>query len=53
MDWGTAYAIEKYGKVPEIIYDEGDVGKEPMIRLLGKNATDVVEMALRIVERIN
>jgi hydroxymethylpyrimidine/phosphomethylpyrimidine kinase len=53
MDWGTAHAIERYGKVPEVIYDEGDVGKEPMIRLLGKSATDVVEMALKIVERIN
>ncbi|WP_070098532.1 bifunctional hydroxymethylpyrimidine kinase/phosphomethylpyrimidine kinase [Thermosulfidibacter takaii] len=43
LDWGTEAAIKKFGdKIPDIIYDEGDVGKEPMIRVLGTNALDVV-----------
>ena len=48
MEWGVADAIKREGKVPDVIYDKGDVGKEPMIRLLGKNAQQVAEMAVRI-----
>jgi len=29
LDWGTSEAIKEYGGVPEVIYDEGGVGKEP------------------------
>ena len=42
MEWGTKQAIKDIGFVPDIIYDEGGVGKEPMIRLLGKNPKDVL-----------
>ncbi len=48
MEWGVACAIKKAGKVPEVIYDTGDIGKEAMIRLLGKNAKEVAEKAIRI-----
>lgn len=40
--WGVEYAIKSAGEVPDIIYDRGDIGKEPMIRILGKNPMDVV-----------
>ncbi len=44
MSHGAEKAIIKNnGVVPDIIYDEGGVGKEPMIRVFGKKATDVVE----------
>ena len=42
MEWGTGVAIEKTGKIPDIIYDTGGIGKEAMIRLLGRNPDDVV-----------
>ncbi len=42
LSWGVRYVIEKYGRVPDVIYDLGDVGKEPMIRILGKNPIDVL-----------
>jgi len=29
--------------IPDIIYDTGAVGKEPMIRLLGRNPKDLIE----------
>ena len=48
LDWGTEVAIKRAGKVPDIIYDEGDVGKEPMIRVLGRSALDVVEKVEKI-----
>ena len=42
MEWGTKDAIVRLNCIPDIIYDTGGVGKEPMIRLLGKNPSDVL-----------
>jgi len=50
MEWGTLEAIKECGRVPDIIYDKGAVGKEAMIRILGKDAKNVVGIALRIGE---
>ncbi|MDH5713731.1 MAG: bifunctional hydroxymethylpyrimidine kinase/phosphomethylpyrimidine kinase, partial [Candidatus Bathyarchaeota archaeon] len=44
--WGVEKAIRAVGKVPDVIFDFGEVGKEPMIRVLGASATSVVEKAL-------
>lgn len=52
MDWGTAEAIKKYGGVPRIIYDKGSSGKEPMIRLLGKNAVELAKIAVELAEKL-
>ncbi len=52
LEWGVAQVCTKLGRVPDIIYDRGDVGKEPMIRILGKNALDVVEKAKRILNMV-
>ena len=30
------------------VYDEGEVGKEPMIRILGRSPSEVVEKVLKI-----
>ncbi len=48
MVWGTEQAIKKAGKVPDVIFDRGTVGKEPMVRLLGPSATRVAKLALKI-----
>ncbi|WP_456474471.1 bifunctional hydroxymethylpyrimidine kinase/phosphomethylpyrimidine kinase [Candidatus Pyrohabitans sp.] len=53
MEWGTRRAIEEYGGVPDAIYDEGAVGKEPMIRLLGRNPQDIVLKVRRILENMH
>ncbi|MEM0493409.1 MAG: bifunctional hydroxymethylpyrimidine kinase/phosphomethylpyrimidine kinase [Candidatus Thermoplasmatota archaeon] len=42
MEWGTKQAICKAGFIPDIIYDEGGIGKEPMIRILGRTPSDIV-----------
>ncbi len=52
MDWGTAEAIKKYGSVPKVIYDKGSAGKEPMIRLLGKDAVEVAKLAVKLAEKL-
>jgi hydroxymethylpyrimidine/phosphomethylpyrimidine kinase len=48
--WGAEQAIKKIGKVPDMIYHEGDWGKEPMITLLGKNAVEVAKMTVKIAK---
>ena len=48
MEWGVNDAITKSGRVPDVVFDTGGVGKEAMIRLLGKDAVEVVRTAFRI-----
>lgn len=52
MDWGTSEAIKACGRVPEIIYDRGGVGKEPMVRVLGSSAMVVAKTALKLAEKL-
>ena len=49
MEWGTKYVITTLGRVPDIIYDTDSVGKEPMIRVLGKNPEDVLFKIQKLV----
>ena len=49
MEWGTAYVIQKHGRIPDVIWDEGAVGKEPMIRILAKNPKVVVDKLRQIL----
>lgn len=50
MEWGTKQAITSLGIVPDIIYDMGDIGKEPMIRVLGKNPSEVLSKLKKIIK---
>jgi len=34
--------------VPDIIHDAGDIGKEPIVRVLGHDPLEVVDKALRL-----
>ena len=49
MTWGVLDAIDRRGSVPDIIFDRGGVGKEPMIRLLGGSPQEVLFKLERIV----
>ncbi len=51
LEWGVGEVLKKMKRVPDFIYDEGDVGKEPMIRVLGKNPMEVVNKILKAVGR--
>ena len=46
LEWGVLEVLRKLKKVPDFISDEGGVGKEPMIRVLGKNPMEVIQKAL-------
>ncbi len=42
MEWGTLQAFETLKQTPDVIYDKGGVGKEPMIRFLGENPKEII-----------
>ncbi len=47
LEWGTREVLTRYKIIPDIIFDKGGVGKEPMIRVLGKTPMEVVVKALK------
>jgi hydroxymethylpyrimidine/phosphomethylpyrimidine kinase len=49
LEWGVGEVLKRMKRVPDFIYDEGDVGKEPMIRVLGRNPLEVVQKILKTV----
>ncbi|MCK5112114.1 MAG: bifunctional hydroxymethylpyrimidine kinase/phosphomethylpyrimidine kinase [Thermoplasmatales archaeon] len=51
IEWGTKHAIPKLGFVPDVIYDTGDIGKEPMIRVLGNNPEDVLSKLKKLLKK--
>jgi hydroxymethylpyrimidine kinase / phosphomethylpyrimidine kinase / thiamine-phosphate diphosphorylase len=50
LSWGVEQVLKKSKKIPDLIFDRGDVGKEPMIRVLGRDPADVVKKVLAIAE---
>ncbi|MFX1346290.1 MAG: thiamine-phosphate synthase family protein [Promethearchaeota archaeon] len=50
MQWLIKESINKEGKIPDIIWDKGSIGKEPMIRLFGKDSIDMIEKLKKIIE---
>jgi hydroxymethylpyrimidine/phosphomethylpyrimidine kinase len=52
LEWGTDQILEGRKEIPDVIYDQGDVGKEPMVRILGRDPGDVVEKALKIAKSL-
>jgi hydroxymethylpyrimidine/phosphomethylpyrimidine kinase len=53
MSWGTSKAIIEAAMFPDVIWDEGGMGKEPMIRLLGFSATQIASRAIMIAETLD
>jgi len=49
LEWGVGEVLRKMKRVPDFIYDEGDVGKEPMIRVLGRTPMEVIQKILKAV----
>jgi hydroxymethylpyrimidine/phosphomethylpyrimidine kinase len=50
LEWGIGEAIRQAGRVPDLIFDRGDMGKEPMIRVLGRDPAAVVAKALSLLD---
>ncbi len=52
LPWVIEQAIKKTGVVPDIIYDHGDIGKEPMLRVWGTDAVDVAKKVVKIAREV-
>ncbi|MCK4474867.1 bifunctional hydroxymethylpyrimidine kinase/phosphomethylpyrimidine kinase, partial [Candidatus Bathyarchaeota archaeon] len=52
VPWGVNAAIKKVGKVPDVIYHRGDVGKEPIIVIFGLEAYDLAKLAVKLAREI-
>ncbi len=48
IPWGVEQAIKRVGKVPDVIYDPGDWGKEPAIKIFGRDAIEVANKIIAI-----
>jgi hydroxymethylpyrimidine/phosphomethylpyrimidine kinase len=42
LEWGTGEAIREASEIPDLIFDRGEVGKEAMVRILGRDPDDVL-----------
>lgn len=51
MTWGVLNAIDRHGGVPDVIFDKGGHGKEPMLRLLGRTPEDVLSKLRRLAAK--
>ncbi|MCS7104417.1 MAG: bifunctional hydroxymethylpyrimidine kinase/phosphomethylpyrimidine kinase [Thermofilaceae archaeon] len=49
MAWILNEAYRRTGRIPDVIYDRGDVGKEAMMRILGTDPVEVVEKLLTLL----
>lgn len=52
MQWLIKESVSNSGKFPDIIWDKGSIGKEPMIRLFGKDSNDMLIKLKRIISLI-
>ena len=49
VPWGVDVAVKRLsGETPDIIYHLGDLGKEPIITVFGRNPVEIVDKALKI-----
>jgi hydroxymethylpyrimidine/phosphomethylpyrimidine kinase len=48
LEWGTSEVLRRQEAAPDAIYDEGDVGKEPMVRIFGRDAEEVARRVVAV-----
>jgi len=52
VPWGVKQAVKRIGKAPDVIYHRGDIGKEPMIVILGQQAYDLAKHIAQLAREI-
>ncbi|MFX0101245.1 MAG: bifunctional hydroxymethylpyrimidine kinase/phosphomethylpyrimidine kinase [Candidatus Hodarchaeota archaeon] len=50
MEWIALQLHMEQHEFPDVVYDEGDVGKEPMIRLFGRSGEDLARKIINILD---
>lgn len=49
LSWGVSQVLQKAKKIPDLIFDRGDVGKEPMVRVFGHDPGEIVSKVLLLL----
>ncbi|MHB8139389.1 MAG: bifunctional hydroxymethylpyrimidine kinase/phosphomethylpyrimidine kinase [Smithellaceae bacterium] len=52
LEWDVNSVLLHASMIPDIIYDRGGWGKEPMVRVLGRNPIEVVHKVLTILKHL-
>jgi hydroxymethylpyrimidine/phosphomethylpyrimidine kinase len=52
LSWGVRQVLEAKASIPDMIFDRGGVGKEPVIRILGRDPAAVARMVLELSRRL-
>ncbi len=52
MNWIIKKIYEQHQKIPDIIWDIGEIGKEPMIRLFAKNVDELLDKIKIILDLV-
>jgi len=52
MQWLIKETLANMGRIPDIIWDKGSIGKEPMLRLFGKNSKDIIDKLEDIISLV-
>ncbi|MEJ2248121.1 MAG: thiamine-phosphate synthase family protein [Candidatus Lokiarchaeota archaeon] len=53
MQWLIKKVVDRLGGIPDIIWDKGAIGKEPIIRLFGRNAKEIIKKLEKILSLID
>lgn len=48
LAWGVQDVMEELGCVPDAIFDKGEIGKVPMIRIFGSDPASVVDLVAKL-----
>ncbi len=48
LEWGTTDALSRHKGIPDAVFDRGGDGKEPIVRILGRNPDEVAEKVLNV-----
>ncbi|MBN1827906.1 MAG: bifunctional hydroxymethylpyrimidine kinase/phosphomethylpyrimidine kinase [Deltaproteobacteria bacterium] len=48
IEWGTNLVLSHSAAVPDVVFDRGDIGKEAIVRIIGRRPADVADKALAV-----
>jgi len=52
LEWGTNDVLSRRETIPDVIFDRGDVGKEPIVRIIGKTPAEVADKVVAISNKL-
>ena len=52
MQWLIKESIENTGRIPDVVWDKGALGKEPIMRIFAKDSNDMISKLDKIIKVI-